>query len=113
MALSTSERELINPVTGDRMPNVLGAVAAVARTAEGDLGLSTFARSEIAVVDGMRPHVLRSPVQPCTHAAVQRHLHRMEVTLSILSLLVHAPKRRQRPHLCDRVNVVDVLSCKE
>src|SRR6185369_1899607 len=89
MLLTRSERKLVDPVAGDGVTNVLRTVAAIAGTAQGNLRLHAFAAAEIAVVDGMRPHVLRAPIQTPPDSPVQRDLERLKAALAVLPLLVH------------------------
>src|SRR5881628_1137959 len=41
---------------------------------------------------------------------MQRELQGMEVALAVLPFFVHAAERRKRPHLCHRIDVIDILA---
>jgi hypothetical protein len=44
---------------------------------------------------------------------VEGQLQRVEVALSILSLLIHPAEQGERPHTSDGIHIVDVLTCEK
>ncbi len=91
-----SERQLVDPVGSQGVADVLSAIASVTTPVTDVLGLGRFAAADRAVIDRMRPHVLRPDQQATGELPMQRDLQPVEVAVAVVGLVINPAERLQR-----------------
>ena len=108
IVLSRSEGQLVNGGEIEHLANVIVAARLIARSAEGILRRVGFAAADAAVVDRMRPHVIRREQEAVLKGSAGVELQRMEGAVANVAAPRNRTECRVRRNACQRIHQVDV-----
>ena len=108
IVLSRSERQLVNGGEIEHLANVVVAARLIARSAEGILRRVGFPAANAAVVDRMRPHVIRREQEAVLKGSAGVELQRMEGAVSNVAAPRNRTERRVRRNAGQRIHQVRV-----